>query len=112
MKKILLIAILITGVTYANNCDNYKRKAVKYEQMGMASSNLDLGAKYLKMSITNKKESINACFYSTFDKEIIYKDIKDMEEMRRDMMREATRKRKHELDVANQSADKVKINNN
>ncbi len=112
MKKILLIAVLITGVTYANDCEDYKRKATKYEQMGMSASNLDLGAKYLKMAITNKKEAINACFYSAFDKGKVYKDIKDMENMRRNMKREASRKRKHDLDVANRSADKVNINYN
>jgi len=105
MKKILLIAILLTGVGYANDCDDYKRKATKYEQMGIASSNLDLGAKYLKMAITNKKEAIDACFYSAFDKEKIYKHIKDMEDMRRGMMRESSIQRKHELDVARERSD-------
>ena len=45
MKKILLVTILITGVVYANDYDDYERKAAKYEQMGMSVGNLDTGAK-------------------------------------------------------------------
>ncbi len=105
MIRILLITSLIIGVGYANDCDDYKRKATKYEQMGMASSNLDLGAKYLKIAITNKKEAIDACFYSSFDKEKIYRDIKDMKDTRKDMMREAAKIRKHEMNIAKERSD-------
>ena len=105
MKKLLLVMILISSVVNANDCSDYKSKAIKYEKMGMASSNLDLGAKYLKMAITNKKNAMDSCFYSGFDKEKIDKDIKDMEEMRQDMINEASEKRKHEMDIAKEHSD-------
>ena len=104
MKNILLITALITGVAYADKCDDYKRKAAKYEQMSMSAANLDMGAKYMKMAIDNKKQSMNACFISGHDKEKMYSDIKDMEEMRIDMKREAAKIRKHEKDVAKASS--------
>ncbi len=112
MIRILLITTLIIGVGYADNCDDYKRKATKYEQMSISATNMDLGAKYMKMAIDNKKKSMNACFFSGGDKEKMYSEIKDMKHMRKDMMRESSRQRKHERDVARESSDKIKINNN
>ncbi len=103
MKKILLLIVLITAVIYANSCDDYKRKAVKYEQMGISASNLDMGAKYLNIAIKNKKEALSACFYSGADKMKIYDDIKDMEAMRDKMINEAARIRRQELEVARES---------
>ncbi len=100
MKRIILAILLITGAVQADNCSDYKKKAQKYERMGMAESNLDIGAKYLAMAIKYKKETLNACFFSAFDKPKIREEIKDMDEMRRSMLAEAARKRKHDLDVA------------
>ncbi len=108
MIRILLITTLIIGVGYADNCTDYKRKATKYEQMSMSATNMDMGAKYMKMAIDNKKKSMHACFISGGDKEKMYLDIKDMEHMRKDMKREASRKRKHERNVARESSDKIK----
>ena len=105
MIRILLIITLIIGVGYADNCSDYKRKATKYEQMGISSSNLDLGAKYLKMAIANKKDAMDACFYSAFDKEKIDKDIKDLKESIKDIMKESSKKRKHEMDIAKERSD-------
>ena len=105
MIKTLLITSLMLGIGYANDCSDYKSKAIKYEKMGISSSNLDLGAKYLKMAITNKKSAMDSCFYSGFDKEKIDKDIKDMEEMRKDMINEASEKRKYEMDIAKENSD-------
>ncbi len=105
MIKILLISTLIIGSGYANNCNEYKIKSAKYEQMGMSSSNLDLGAKYLKMAITNKKNAMDACFYSAFDKEKIYKEINDIEKMRKNMIRESSKQRKHEMDIAKERSN-------
>jgi len=105
MKKLLIAVILISGVVYANNCSDYKSKAVKYEKMGISASNLDMGAKYLRMSIKNKKEALNACFYSAFDKEKIYSDIKEMEIMANNMNREEAKKRQHDIDVARERSN-------
>lgn len=112
MKKILLIVILIIGVGYADDCYDYKKKATKYEQLGMSASNLDVGANYLRMAIKNRKAALYACFYSGGDKEKIRKDIKNMEETKRNMRREAYRNRNHELNVANQTANKINIKTN
>ena len=105
MKRLLIAVILISSVAYADNCSDYKSKAVKYEKMGISASNLDIGAKYLRMSIKNKKETLNTCFYSGLDKEKIYKEIKEMESMADDMNREATQKRQHDLDVARERSN-------
>ncbi len=48
----------------------------------------------------------NACLYSAFDKEKIRKNIKDMENIRREMLNEASIQRKHELDVARESSNR------
>jgi len=105
MKKLLIAFVLISSVTYADNCSDYKSKAVKYEKMGISASNLDMGAKYFRMSIKNKKEALDACFYSGLDKEKIYKDIKEMESMANDMNREASKKRQHDIDVARERSN-------
>ena len=105
MKKILLIAILITGVCYAGNCADYKRKAAKYEQMAMSASNMDISAKYIKMSIDNKKKSMNSCFMSGADKEKMYADIKDMKEMKKNLRNESSRKRQHEMNIARERSN-------
>ena len=104
MKRILLAAILITGTAYANDCDDYKKKVAKYEKMGMSAGNLDMGAKYLNMSIQNKKEALYACFYSASDKMKIEDDIKDMEITRNNMIIEASKARQQELNVAKESS--------
>lgn len=111
MKKILLAVILTTGVIYASayDCSNYKSKAAKYEAMGMSASNLDLGAKYLKMAIKNKKGALHACFYSHTDKMRIQSDIKDMEAMRNDMINEAANNRRQERDVARESRPNLNV---
>ena len=104
MKQLLLAAVLLTGITYANDCDNYKKNAVKYEKMGMSAGNLDMGAKYLKMAIENKKNALLVCFYSGSDKIKIDDAIKDLEKVRVDMINEAARVRQQELDVARESS--------
>ena len=108
MKKLLLVLMLLQSIIYANDCDDYKTKAIKYEKMGMAESNLDLGAKYLRMAVKNKRGALNTCFYSAFDKEKIYKNIKEIEQIAGDMSREAAIQRQHDLDVAAQFSDKQK----
>jgi len=105
MRRLLIAVMLISSVAYADNCSDYKSKAVKYEKMGISAGNLDMGAKYLRMSIKNKKEALDACFYSGSDKEKIYDDIKEMEIMANDMNREASQKRQHDLDVARERSN-------
>lgn len=106
MRQLLLAVILLTGTAYATECDDYKKNALKYEKMGMSAKNLDMGAKYLQMAIENKKNALLVCFYSGSDKIKIDDEIKEMEKVRIDMINEAARIRKQELDVARESAQK------
>ena len=100
MKKLIVVGVLLTNIIYATSCDDFKSKAIKYEEMGISASNLDMGARYLKMAIENKKSSIDTCFYSATDKKIKNDQIKDMIEIRKGMIEEAAKKRKHEIAVA------------
>ena len=106
MYKIMLATLFLTATVNANNCDDFKRNAVKYEKMGLSAKNLEMGAEYLKIAIYNKKRSFDVCFYSAFDKPKIEREIKETEEIRRDMLRQVAIQRRHELNVARESADK------
>jgi len=95
-----MVLIVMMGLLQTNSCSEYKQKAQKYERIGMAESNLDIGAKYLSMAITYRKKTLDACFYSAFEKPKIRDEIRDLKEMRRSMLAESARKRKHDLEVA------------
>lgn len=102
--KILLISFFVLGILYADNCDDTKIKSAKYEKMGIATKNLDIAAKYLEIAIKNKKEAMNSCFYSAFEKEKMYKDIDELKDLVKNMKNESRKIKEHELDIAEKRA--------
>ncbi len=95
MTRILTALLLLTTLIYsADKCSEAEHNYSRYKNMSASIGNLNISAKYMGLAIKYRKETLDKCFYSSFDKKGIRDEIKDMEEMKKDLLIEAENQRR------------------
>jgi len=81
MKHIIIALTLFTTFSFsAGNCDKAKNDYQKFNSRSLSSSNYTLKIEYARKAIKALRMKRDNCFLSGADKEVIYDDIKDIED--------------------------------